>query len=160
MPDPAVQSIWGKGPYPPPAFHFQVVFTGDPSITDTAFQEVSGIGATLDTEPYHEGGENSFLLQLPTGMSHPKLVLKRGVATTGSKLVAWCRSVLEEGFVAGINTKSLHISLLDENHAPVRVWSLENAYPVGWEVESFNATKNEVAIEKIELHYSRVTRIK
>lgn len=158
MSDLAGTSIWGS-PYPPPAFHFQVAFTGDLTITDTSFQEVSGISTTLDTEPYHEGGENAFVLQLPTKMSHPKLVLKRGVATTASRLVAWCRTVLEDGFVGGIKTKSLHVSLLDENHLPVRVWSFENAYPVGWEIESLNATKNEVAIEKIELHYSRVSRI-
>lgn len=159
MPDQAEVSIWGKGPYPPPAFHFQVVFTGDPAITDTSFQEVSGISTTLDTEPYHEGGENSHLWQLPTRMSHPKLVLRRGIATTASRLVAWCRDVLENGFVDGIKTKSLHVALLDAEHTRVRVWSFENAFPVGWEIDGFNATKNEVAIEKIELQYSRVSRI-
>lgn len=147
------------GQYPPPAFHFKVVFTSDPSITDTSFQEVAGIGASLETEPYHEGGENASLLQLPTRKNHARLVLKRGVASVASRLVAWCRSVLEDGFVNGIQTKSFNVLLLDENQEPVRVWSFENAYPVSWEIESLVSTKNEVAIEKIELHYSRVSRL-
>jgi phage tail-like protein len=147
------------GQYPPSAFHFKVVFTSDLSITDTSFQEVSGIGASLETEPYHEGGENTSLLQLPTRITPTKLVLKRGITTVASRLVAWCRSVLEDGFVDGIQTKSLNVLLLDENHVPVRGWAFENAYPVGWEIESLQSTKNEVAIEKIELHYSRVSRL-
>lgn len=153
MPDMAL------GQYPLSAFHFKVVFTSDQSITDTSFQEVSGIGASLETEPYHEGGENSAVLQLPTKLAPSKLVLKRGITTLESRLVAWCRSVLEDGFVNGIQTKSLNVLLLDENHDPVRGWAFENAYPVGWEIESLQSTKNEVAIEKIELHYSRVSRL-
>lgn len=145
--------------YPLSAFHFKVVFTSDKSITDTSFQEVGGIGVSLETEPYHEGGENSAMLQLPTKMSHSKLVLKRGVTTQSSGLLDWCRSTLENGFVDGIQTKSLNVLLLDEKHDPVRAWAFENAYPVGWEIESLQSTKNEVAIEKIELHYSRVSRL-
>lgn len=147
------------GQYPPSAFHFKVVFASDRNITDTSFQEVSGIGSSLETEPYREGGENSSVLQLPTGMAASKLVLKRGVAAVGSGLVAWCRAVLENGFVDGIQTKSINVYLLDENHSPVRAWSFEHAYPVGWEIEGLQSTKNEVAIEKIELHYGRVSRL-
>jgi phage tail-like protein len=99
------------------------------------------------------------MLQLPTKMTHSNLVLKRGVTPVASRLVAWCRSVLEDGFVEGIQTKSINVLLLDENQVPIRVWSFENAYPVGWEIENLQSTKNEVAIEKIELHYSRVSRL-
>jgi hypothetical protein len=38
------------------------------------------------------------------------------------------------------------------------MWSFADAYPVNWEVENFNATKNAVAIEKIELAYSTSRR--
>ena len=45
--------------YPLPAFYFKVTFSakGD---EDAAFQEVSGIGSQIETEPYAEGGENTF----------------------------------------------------------------------------------------------------
>jgi hypothetical protein len=46
--------------YPLPAFYFKVTFSakGD---EDAAFQEVSGIGSQIETEPYAEGGENRFV---------------------------------------------------------------------------------------------------
>ena len=101
-----------------------------------------------------EGGENRFVHQLPKAMKNPRLTLKRGVAALDSQLVAWCRNVLEGGLVRPIVPKLLHVFLLDANGAPLRAWSFANAYPVRWEVESFNSTKNELALEKIELSYA------
>lgn len=140
--------------YPLPAFHFKVKFGTGTSGGDTSFQEVSGIGSELEVEAVQEGGENRFVHQLPAAVKHPKLVLKRGIAKSDSPLVTWCKAVLEEDYVKPIETKDLEVELLNEEHDPVRSWSFGNAYPVNWDVEAFNATKNEVAIEKIELVYS------
>ena len=52
----------------------------------------------------------------------------------------------------------LQVALLDESGQPLRLWTFDGAYPVKWEVEAFGATKNEVAIEKLELNYTVVTR--
>jgi len=146
-----------SGEYPLPAFYFMVVFE-DKSISDTSFQEVSGITTNMETDAYHEGGENHSMLHLPTKITQSKLVLKRGITTATSGLVDWCKNVLEGGLYNGIETKSLSVRLLNEKSNPVRVWNFENAYPVNWEIGSLNSTKNEVAIEKIELQYQRVIR--
>jgi len=143
--------------YPLPAFHFKVVFAG--SLQDTSFQEVSGIGSKMETEPYQEGGENRFAHQLPKGATHGNLVLKRGVAGISSPLVRWCRDVLEGGLASSVATKTLLVSLLNESRLPVRGWSFARAFPVKWEVEAFNSTKNQVAIETIELSYSVSNRV-
>lgn len=139
--------------YPLPAFYFAVTFSekGD---EDAAFQDVSGIGAQMDIESYAEGGENRFVYQLPKAVKHPKLVLKRGIAPDASKLMQWCKSVLENGLNDPITPKLIHVTLLNDQGQPARKWSFADAYPVNWEVEGFNATKNNVAIEKIELAYS------
>jgi phage tail-like protein len=143
--------------YPLPAFHFQVKFT-DTILGDTSFQEVTGLAHELDTEEVAEGGENRFVHRLPRGVKNPRLVLKRAVAWAGSPLVRWCKSTLEGGIGEPLQPKNLLVFLLDETAMPVRAWGIENAYPVKWEVESFGATKNEVAIEKIELVYNTLTR--
>ena len=142
-------SFSGSGDYPPSAFHFKVVFSATAGMADTSFQEVSGIGSEIDTEEVVEGGENRYVHRLPKGVKHPKLVLKRGIAKGTSPLVIWCRSVLEADFIAPIVPMPILVFLLDENGAPARAWSFANAYPVNWEVDDFNSTKNEVAIEKI-----------
>ena len=140
--------------YPPAAFHFTVTFGALPPVVDGSFREVSGIGPEIETEAVTEGGENRFVHQLPKGVKHPRLVLKRGIAPITSRLVAWCQAVLEGGLVRPIYPKLLHVFLLDGKGLPLRVWSFENAYPVKWEIEGFQSMKNEVAIEKIELSYA------
>ena len=144
--------------YQPSAFYFKVAFAATAGMSDTSFQDVSGIGSELETEPYAEGGENRYVHQLPKSLKHPRLVLKRGIAKRTSPLVMWCRSVLEGDFAEPIKPMSVIVSLMNENKVPIRVWSFSNAYPVNWEVENFNSTKNEVAIEKIELCYNASSR--
>lgn len=150
--------------YLAPSFYFRVAFlnksapfdSGSPP--DNSFLEVSGISAEMDTEPFTEGGENRFIHQLPKGTKFPKLSLKRGIADMDSPLVTWCKDILEGGFIKPIRPMELSVSLLNEKGNPVRSWSFVNAYPVSWQVEPFNSTKNEIAIEKIELNYNYSNR--
>lgn len=145
-------------PYPPVGFHFAVSFGTQPPGADASFQEVSGIGPEFELEALPEGGENRYTLQLPKAVRHPKLQLKRGIAPLDSKLVTWCKSVLEGGLGKQIFPKQVHLFLLDEKGEALRVWSFDNAWPVHWEVEGFNAMRGEVALEKIELSYAYSTR--
>jgi len=144
--------------WPIPAFYFSVVFGSNN--TDTAFQEVSGIGSEIETEPLIEGGENRFIYQLPKSVKHSNLILKRGVATLDSALVKWCQTFFNHDFNKTLEPKSLLVHLLDEKGQPLRSWSFSNAYPVKWKMDTFNSTKNEAAIEEIELCYQNLKRIK
>lgn len=155
---PALRESEMADPYPPSAFYFTVRFAGFPT-GDTAFQEVSGISSKLETEPYLEGGENRYVYQLPIRVTHSNLVLKRGIGKLKSPLVVWCKSVLETGVNTTIAPMPINVSLLNEDKTPVRTWAFFNAFPVSWEVENFSSTKNEVAIEKIELSYSYADRL-
>ena len=145
--------------YPPPAFHFAVTFGTQPKDADGAFREVSGIAPEVETETVNEGGLNGFAHVLPKSIKHPRLVLKRGIAVSDSRLVQWCQAVLDGGFVKPINPKLVHVFLLDHAGEPLRCWSIENAWPVKWEIDGFQSTRNEVAMEKIELAYARSNRV-
>ena len=154
--------------YPYPAFSFSVVFAQSSGIPDTSFQEVSGMGQELESEPFTEGGENRFVHQLPTTKKHARLVLKRGlVKVTGGapapgqppkSLAAWCMGVLEDDTVSPVQTYDISVRLLDSGGQPVAVWNIVRAYPVKWEFEPFDAMKNSVAIERVELNYAYATR--
>jgi len=144
---------------PPVAFHFSVSFSGFvPPVLDTSFQEVSGLESEIETTPLVEGGENTFVHQLPTKVKHPNLVLKRGLTSQLSGLVYWCRSTLEDGFAQPITTKDMSVKLLNASGIPVAFWSITNAYPVRWTIGGFDAMKNELAIETIELAYNTIQR--
>lgn len=144
---------------PPVAFYFDVSFSGsDPSVSDTAFQEVSGLETKIETTPLREGGENRFVHNLPDKVTHSNLVLKRALTSADSGLVQWCKSTLEGGFDEAIKPKEVVVMLLNEEKDPIATWSVENAFPVKWSLGNFDAMKNELAIETIELSYLSIQR--
>lgn len=145
--------------YPPSAFYFMVLFDKVGRDMDTSFQEVSGISSEIEVESVVEGGENRFVYQLPKGVKHSNLELKRGIAPVNSPLIKWCKNVLEMDFNKPIEPMAVSVYLMNENKDPICGWRFESAYPVKWEIESFGSTKNEVAIEKIVLSYTYSTRI-
>ncbi len=128
-------------------------------VDDTAFQEVSGLESNMEVDAYNEGGENRFVHHLPTKMTHGNLQLKRGVAPITSPLVLLCKATLEGGLSAVIERSDLLVSLLDEDKVPIRAWAVYDTFAVKWQVDGFTSTKNEVAIEQIELAYSYCERM-
>ncbi len=142
----------------PSAFRFVVRFGTDATDVDASFQEVGGIGAELEIEAVQEGGENRYTHQLPKGVKNTRLTLKRGLVPIDSKLVQWCKQVLESGLAHPIETKEVQVMLLDRDGQTLRHWSFTNAYPVKWEVEDVDFTKRGVMVEQIELNYSAMTR--
>jgi phage tail-like protein len=144
---------------PPAAFHFAVRLDPASGGGDVMFQEVSGIGAELETEAVPEGGENRFIHALPKGVKHPRLTLKRGVAAIDSGLMTWCRQVLEGGLAQPVQTKPIEVHLMGLTGEALRSWRFTGAYPVKWSVESFNSTQHEVALEVVELVYGAVERV-
>jgi phage tail-like protein len=144
---------------PPVAFHFSVAFLGFvPPVADMAFQEVSGLEVEMRTEELVEGGENRFRHALPVPATHGNLKLKRAMTTMMSGLVLWCKSTLEGDLSEPIKTKDMVITLHNASRLPAATWSVTNAFPVKWSVGGFDAMKNELAIESIELAYSSITR--
>ena len=82
------------------------------------------------------------------------MVLKRGIAPRNSPLVQWCQQTLEQGLSQPLTPKSMNVFLLDQDAKPLAAWFIANAYPVKWEIEGFDATKNAVAVERVELVYA------
>lgn len=144
---------------PPVAFHFSVNVGALPLPVDSSFQEVSGLTQSMETEELREGGENRFSHQLPLGTKQGRLSLKRGVATVTSPLMLWCKETLEGGLTRPILTMPVLVRLKGADGLPLRAWLLDNAYPVSWEIEAFSSTKNELAIEQIELAYTTSMRL-
>lgn len=141
--------------WPLPAFHFSVLI--GPNLFETAFQEVSGIELKLETEEYIEGGSSS-VYYLPQPAKSHRFTVKRGVTSVASPLAIWCIHCFESESYS-IQPLPITVHLLDENHIPCRIWLFSNAYPVSWKADSFNSTKNEVAIEEIEFCFSHSHRV-
>lgn len=153
-----------KREYPPSAYFFRVEVSGLNKKVDCSFKEVSGLSSELEIEEVQEGGENRFSYKLPKQIKYQNLILKRGVGALDSGLVIWCKETLEDGFTSKISPRDIIIHLMTINEEtssiePIRSWSIVKAYPIKWNVESFDSMKNEIALETIELVYHGLTRV-
>ena len=154
-----------------PAFHFEVAFlnlslgvigaalensiTGNDNI-GMSFAEVSGVSAELQTEEVGEGGNNLFKYRLPKPAKYNNLVLKRALSTAPSLILTWANEAIRN---FSFHPCTVVVTLLNERHLPVKVWAFDNAFPVKIEVSSFDANKNEIVIETMELAYNYSMRI-
>jgi len=134
----------------PVGFYFSLSFEGE----DAAFKEVSGISKELGVEEITSGGENRFKYRLPNVSSSQNLVLKRAIVPTGSKLITWCASTLDDGLATAIQTKDVSVDLLDNEGKVLIKWTFYNAYPVKYAASDLKSQESEILIETIELAYN------
>ena len=144
--------------YPPAGFSFQVSIAGNRADVDASFQEVSGLNAEYPLTELKEGGENRFVHRLPAQARYQNLVLKRGLMLASSPLYDWSKDTLEGDMQSRIQPKDILVSLLDQAQKTLMSWSVVRAWPVKWEVSSFKAQENSVAIETLEFSFQRLER--
>ena len=135
--------------YPPVGFHFKVQFSISDEGLDTHFQKVSGLTVEYGTETIIEGGENRFEHKLPVRTQYADLSLQRGLLLD-SKVLKWCLDAFENRI---FKPADMQIMLLNEQHQPLKTWSVTGAWPKKWAVSDFNAQENAVVIESLELSY-------
>lgn len=136
--------------YPPVGFHFKVEFDisgiGD---SDFFFRDVSGLSMELEEETLNEGGENRFSHKFPVRGRFPDLVLKRGLLID-STLRTWCEEAI---YNLSIEPATIWVTVLNDQHEPLQVYTFVNAWPKKWNVSDLNAESSELLIESLELAY-------
>lgn len=130
--------------YPLPAFHFAVDWGGE----RVGFTEVSGLTRENQAIEYRDGAFPEYsLIKMPGLQKYTNVTLKRGIMKSDNDFFAWLNTVK----LNTIDRRDLVIKLLNEEHEPVMVWKIHNAFPVKMEGPALKASGNEVAIESIEL---------
>lgn len=130
--------------YPLTKFHFQVEWGG----TRIGFTEISGLDVSLDVIEYRDGASPEYSkIKMPGMTKFSNITLKRGTFLNDNEFYAWFNTVQ----MTTIERRNITISLLNENHEPVMVWKVKNAFPVKVQSTDLKADGNEVAIETLEL---------
>jgi phage tail-like protein len=147
-------------PFSPPlvGFRFDVFFIrgGTQANTfDILFQKVSGIGATVNTSPREEGGQNLFTQRLPERIEHDNLVLERGLMVDSPLTTEFLETLTQFRFTP----VDVLVTLLDEANRSLMSWMFLQAYPVRWSIGDLDAQSNTVVIERLELAYQRLQPI-
>ena len=82
--------------------------------------------------------------------------MKRGTFQSDNEYYDWWKEnvFFQEGNSTGSKyRRNITISLLDEEHSPIIVWKVKNAWPIKITSPDLKANGNEVVIETIELGY-------
>lgn len=137
-------------PYPYPTFHFRVEWGG----TRVGFSEISGLTIEHDVVEYREGDSPEYQFSKMPGMEKfHNIVLKRGIVKGDNDFFHWMNTIN----LNQVERRDITISLLDEEHAPVMVWKVKNAWPVKLEYPVLKSNASEVAIEILELAHEGIT---
>ncbi len=130
--------------YPLSKFHFRVEWGG----TRIGFTEVTGLDKSLDVIEYRDGSSPEYSkIKMPGLQKFSNVTLKRGTFESDNEYYAWLNTVQ----MNKIERRDLVISLLNEQHEPVMIWKIKNAFPVKVQSSDLKADGNEVAIETMEL---------
>jgi len=148
----------------PRSYYYEVEISG----MKMTFSEVSGLQSELVTEDLAVGGRNDHVFKLPVRVKHQNLVLKRAFnvslkedgqveKTTGFYNDVISPLLHKEGNLDNKNIynvcRIITITLIDPDGTSLMSWTVNNAYPVKWQLSNLNARENTVAIESIEFAY-------
>ena len=143
--------------YPLPKFHFQVEWGG----TQIGFTEVSGLDFETEVIEYRHGASPEYNKTKQPGLTKfANITLKRGTFQSDNEYYDWWKEtkLFQEGNSTGsVYRRDLTISLLNENHEPIVVWKVKNAWPTKIQSTDLKADGNEVAIESMELVHEGLT---
>lgn len=132
-----------------PTYLFRVEWDGETAL----FQEVSGMDVQADVLDYHAGDSPEFsTIRMPGLVKSSNVMLKHGTLASQNKIFDW----FSEVSMNTVTRRTVTVSLLDTAGAPLRVWTLKNAFPVKINASDFKAMTSEIAIEVIEFAHEGI----
>ena len=127
--------------YPIQKFHFQVDW-GDITINCS---EVSGLNSTMEPINYCDA-KSRWVTAQPGLQKFDDIVFTKAIFEEDKDYQEWHQRVEDR---EDPYRETVTVTLKNELHEPVFIWTLENTYVTKWETPDMNSTANEVAIEKI-----------
>jgi len=147
-----------KGDYPIPKFHFLVEWGEGFRV---GFTEVSGLDFETEVIEYREGSSKKYNKSKQPGLTkYSDITLKRGTFEGDLDFFnLWKESYyFQEGNKTGSKyRRDITIKLLNEEHEPIVIWKLENAWAKKVQSTDLKADANEVAIETMEICHEGLT---
>lgn len=147
-----------KGDYPIPKFHFLVEWGEGFRV---GFTEVSGLDFETEVIEYREGSSKKYNKSKQPGLTkYSDITLKRGTFEGDLDYFnLWKETYyFQEGNSTGSKyRRSIIIKLLNEEHQPILIWKLENAWAKKIQSTDLKADANEVAIETMEIAHEGLT---
>lgn len=136
--------------YPLPKFHFRVEWGG----SKIGFTEVTGLNIENELIEYRDGASPEYhKVKMPGLQKYGNITLKRGMFNGDNEFFQWLNTVS----LSKVERRDVSIALLNENHEPVYIWRVKNAFPIKVVAPDLKSDANEVAVETIEIAHEGLT---
>lgn len=122
-----------------------------PNPIDLRFQRVSGLSTEVQLETVNEGGENLHAHRLPSKITYNNLVLERGYIIGSPLNIEFNATFSSFKF----SPSNVLVTKFSESGIPIGGWLFMKAYPVKWSMSDLDAHSNSVAVDTMELAYTR-----
>lgn len=116
------------------------------------FNGCQGLAVEVETESYSEGGNNSYVTQLPSRLKHSTLTLTRPLTPDSAKLTQWISTI-----TTGIQRPTVQIAALRADGSMVAQWGLLDALPTSWQGPTLDPSSNSVATEQLQIVFHGFT---
>jgi len=126
-------------------------------IAEAIFREVTGLDSETEVIEHRVTGKGGNLVvhKIPGALKWSNIVLRRGI-TDDRKLHDW-RQKIEEGQVEA-NRKNGAITLYAPDGSVVAKYTFVKGWPCKFTGPALDSTKNEIAIEQIEIAHEGLKR--
>jgi phage tail-like protein len=140
--------------YPLPRFHFRVVVERGPEMS---FTEVTGLTMEREKIEYRHSDSADFSkIVMPGMVKRNNMTFKNGKFENDLNHQIW----FDEAANDRVNARRLvTISLLNEHHDPVAVWTASRCFPVKITAPDLKSDANEIAIEQLEIVHEGLKQI-
>ncbi|MFJ9039052.1 phage tail protein [Streptomyces sp. NPDC102406] len=116
------------------------------------FNGCEGLSSEVEIEHHREGGNNGFVWQLPSRVTHSSIRLTRPLTPDTARTAAWISSV-----ATGINRPTAQIAALRADGSVVARWGLIDVLPVRWQGPNLDPESPGVATEVLEITHHGFT---
>lgn len=136
--------------YPLSKFHFLVDWGG----TRIGFTDVTGLEVSTQKIEYRDGAMPQYAkVSMPGMQTYGDLTFKRGMFQGDNEFYAWWNTVQ----LNTIERRDITVSLLNQDHEPVVIWKVNNAFPLKVTSTELSASSNDPALETLVVAHEGIT---
>jgi phage tail-like protein len=110
------------------------------------FNSCEGLGCEVVIEQREEGGNNSFIWQLPSRLKYTNVKFTRPLSPDTAKVARWFASM-----TGGVTRRTATIQVMRGDGTVVATWELDGVIPVRWTGPVLNFDTLKVATETVEI---------
>jgi phage tail-like protein len=112
-----------------------------------AFTSCDGLGVEVVMETREEGGNNSFIWQIPTKLKYSTIKLSRPLGRDTEVIAKWFAG-MATGYKRGATGS---IEAMRANGTVIATWGLIDVVPVRWTGPSLSADSPKILTETVEI---------